>query len=115
MSFFSSKRKQKPYTTKFETEIDKKDSSRNVGMQGNFPTTPNIGVSEFMSNPGSMKDQIKHLNAYINEFAIQNERLQNVVDDCKTTIIVNKQMLNDYVNQINSQAEEIDNLKSENK
>ena len=48
---------------------------------------------------------------YINELAKENERLQNVADDAKTSNMLNKQMLNDYVNIINEQAEEIQTLK----
>jgi chromosome segregation ATPase len=114
MSFFGSKKRPVANVPKFETDIDKSDTNRTTPMQGNFKTTPSMGDSEYLSNPGSMKDQIKHLNAYINELAKQNERLQNVVDDCKISNTLNKQMLNDYVNQINEQSEEIEVLKSQN-
>ena len=37
-----------------------------------------------------------------------------MIDDLKTTTMLNKQMLNEYVNLINEQTEEIKGLKTSN-
>jgi len=109
----SKKRRMKSELPNIRTETSgNKTTTRNNAA--NFQTTPTIPHSEYFANSGWMVDQTKHLNAYINELVKENERLQNIVDDSKTTNQLTKQMLNNYVNQINEQTEDIKSLKSDN-
>ena len=99
------------FRNKYDQDNDsKKDSGRSApGI--NFQTAPVPIDTDYGSNPVSVAQQVKHLNAYISELVKENERLQNVADDAKTTNFLNKQMLNDYVNIINEQSEELKTLK----
>lgn len=115
MSFFGSKkRRQKSYIPKYETDITYQQNSERESKNKQVKTTMDIHGADFFPTGGSVTDQVKHLNQYINELVKENERLQNIVDDSKTTNLLSKQMLNDYVNKINEQGEEIQALKNEN-
>lgn len=111
MSFFNSKSKRRQ---KYETDVTYQQNSSRGNKQVTIRTTPDYQGSEFMTSTGDASDQLKHLNSYINELVKENERLQNIVDDARTTNQLSKQMLNDYVNTINEQSEEIQALKNEN-
>lgn len=89
-----------------------KDTSRSTPPV-NLQTVPTFKDTELTPSPVSSNSQVKHLNGYINELVKENERLQNMIDDCKTSNMLNKQMLNEYANTINEQSEEITQLKSE--
>ena len=115
MSFFGSKKRRHiSNIDNIVTDIaGSKQSDKNLKLY-NFKTSPESTSIDNYLVGSNATDQNKHLNMYINELVKENERLQNVVDDAKTTTMLNKLMLNDYVNQINEQAEEIKLLKEQN-
>ncbi|CAI2366831.1 unnamed protein product [Moneuplotes crassus] len=99
--------------------MDKGKDSDRSNPSINLQTVPTYNETEFGSSPVTVNNQkpnlnmtIKCLNSYINELVKENERLQNIVDDTKTTNLLNKQMLNDYAQIINEKEEE--NIKLQN-
>ena len=116
MSFFggSKKRRHISNVDNVITEFNSKKQLDSNLKSYNLKTSPEISVVDNYLVGSNATDQNKHLNTYINELVKENERLQNVIEDTKTTTMLNKQMLNDYVNQINEQSEEIKQLKDQN-
>lgn len=115
MSFFGSKKRRHiSNIDNIVTDIaGSKQSDKNLKLYSLKTSPESISIDNYLVGSNAT-DQNKHLNMYINELVKENERLQNVVDDAKTTTMLNKLMLNDYVNQINEQAEEIKLLKEQN-
>lgn len=101
------------WRSKGETNPEQcKDSARSTPPI-NLQTAPIYKDTEFGSSPVAAGGQIKHLNNYISELMKENERLQNITDDLKTSNSLNKQMINDYVNIINEQNDEIQALRGD--
>ena len=112
MNFFGSKKNtDKP--ANWVTEVNHKKSDK-ANKSAFLKTAPGIEPIEMNDWSPQATSQYKHLNNYINELVKENERLQNMIDDLKTTTMLNKQMLNEYVNLINEQTEEIKGLKTSN-
>lgn len=112
MNFFGSK-KNIDHPVAWVTEIRNKNEQK-VNKTVFLKTAPGIEPIDMSDWSPQATNQNKHLNNYINELVKENERLQNMLDDMKTTTMLNKQMLNEYVNLINEQNEEIKGLKQTN-
>ena len=112
MNFFGNKRHHEK-STNMVTEVEIKHHEKN-SKSVIFKTTPGIEPFDMNSGGPEASNQNKHLNNYINELVKENERLQNVIDDLRTTTMLSKQILNEYVNQINEQNEDIKALKQHN-